>query len=84
MRKEDRLKEALEGCADVCKKAGESLENCLPACSTAVKKFYSEKTKLSVGTGTFQTNIETENNLNGRLLITIFVIIAALLIISLL
>ncbi len=69
-----------EGCINVCRKAGETVENCVYACSEAVKQFCPDKTKLGVGTNEFNAYIETENDFKGWLLILVFLMIVILLV----
>ena len=79
-KKEDCKQKNFDGCVNVCRKAGEGIENCINVCSVAVKQLCSDKTKLSVGTKNFNTHIETESNVKGWVLIIAILIIILLLV----
>jgi len=68
------------GCMEVCKKAGETFQNCAQACSVAVKNICSRKTRLSVGNRAINTNIETEHNYMAWFLFLVFLIIVGFVI----
>lgn len=80
MKQEECEKRNFNGCVEVCKKTGETFQNCAQACSVAVKNICSRKTSLSVGNNKFNTKLETEHNYLSWMLLFVFLILVGIII----